>query len=823
MKKGYRLLVCVVLIAVLICGCRQKGKLIEEQQTQPKPEQPQSINNTELEGEEISEKIGQNLPISRALAAKMIVLSLHEPTEIDAIDDEAEFSDVSKEDWYYKYINFASVSGYMSGSEEGFRPLEPLSLYEAQVLLDKINSGNKTKIKLTEETKNKPISYSLWCELFQKDIKELSADKTVAEEFGLTEKNYIIFATPANSELAPWQMATDQGIVSFSGFAMDAYVDKKIKLLVKGGEMVMALEVIENEPVLEGAYIKEKTENGLKVYMGGAQRTLNYEKILEEETPFIADIKLSQESITELAQVNELKSGVVKKADAGVIELEELGELKTRQSIKIYEEKNGEIYWRGIRNLICGADIADYYIKNGEVCAAVIRRETLPNNMRVVVSNTGFNGYQHETVSLYFEGDYTLKSGAGQKQIKSGESIELTLENTQKGRSYFVPMDNKNKITIKSISKGGGLAPSYTGSIEAERKDDCFVIVNETDIESYLCGVVPSEMPSSYGIEAAKIQAVTARSYAYNQFYANKYYNYGANVDDSTSCQVYNNTAENETSSEGVKATEGLCLTYESEVLSANFFSTSAGSRANSGEVWADMGSKKFPAYTPPYASAGKEYTKGEYGDLSVEENAAAFFKDWTVEGYDRNSGWFRWKIQLSAEELRAILSSNLKSAYERNPFLVKTLQPNGNYKSRSIEDIGEINDIFVAKRGEGGNVMELVIQGSKAQVLLMTELNIRKTLAPVQKTASGKPITINCINGVVMNDYALMPSAFFAVEKDISPEGKLLSVTFYGGGNGHGVGMSQNGVKGMLDAGFQYDEILKHYYKGAEIVNKFE
>jgi stage II sporulation protein D len=36
--------------------------------------------------------------------------------------------------------------------------------------------------------------------------------------------------------------------------------------------------------------------------------------------------------------------------------------------------------------------------------------------------------------------------------------------------------------------------------------------------------------------------------------------------------------------------------------------------------------------------------------------------------------------------------------------------------------------------------------------------------------------------------------------------------------GFGHGVGMSQYGAEGMAEEGYQYDEILKHYYIGIEI-----
>jgi SpoIID/LytB domain protein len=39
-----------------------------------------------------------------------------------------------------------------------------------------------------------------------------------------------------------------------------------------------------------------------------------------------------------------------------------------------------------------------------------------------------------------------------------------------------------------------------------------------------------------------------------------------------------------------------------------------------------------------------------------------------------------------------------------------------------------------------------------------------------------------------------------------------------YGGGFGHGVGLSQTGAVGMAEKGHAYDEILKHYYQGIEL-----
>ena len=39
-----------------------------------------------------------------------------------------------------------------------------------------------------------------------------------------------------------------------------------------------------------------------------------------------------------------------------------------------------------------------------------------------------------------------------------------------------------------------------------------------------------------------------------------------------------------------------------------------------------------------------------------------------------------------------------------------------------------------------------------------------------------------------------------------------------YGGGYGHGVGMSQNGAQGMAKDGMGYEEILKFFYEGVTV-----
>ena len=106
--------------------------------------------------------------------------------------------------------------------------------------------------------------------------------------------------------------------------------------------------------------------------------------------------------------------------------------------------------------------------------------------------------------------------------------------------------------------------------------------------------------------------------------------------------------------------------------------------------------------------------------------------------------------------------------------------------------DFGKLKDIKVLKRGAGGNVYEMSFSFENNEFIVKTEYSIRKILAPTQVTEGGSPIKTYCKNAVVMENLSMLPSSFFALEK------KNGEYYFYGGGNGHGVGLSQFGAEKM-------------------------
>jgi len=112
-----------------------------------------------------------------------------------------------------------------------------------------------------------------------------------------------------------------------------------------------------------------------------------------------------------------------------------------------------------------------------------------------------------------------------------------------------------------------------------------FNLINELDLDDYLLGVVPAEMPSGWPLEALKAQAIAARTYAYANL--GKHGKDGYDVRDTTDDQVYSGVkAESANSNTAVSATGGVVMTYEGNPICAYFHSASGGITETAENVW---------------------------------------------------------------------------------------------------------------------------------------------------------------------------------------------------------------------------------------------
>ncbi|MCX7834846.1 MAG: SpoIID/LytB domain-containing protein [bacterium] len=347
------------------------------------------------------------------------------------------------------------------------------------------------------------------------------------------------------------------------------------------------------------------------------------------------------------------------------------------------------------------------------------------------------------------------------------------------------PESKETSITLFGVKIGSGFQwekeenRTYTGVIEIrfdnEGKLDA---INELPLDDYIEGVLPSEMPSDFPIEALKAQAVAARSETISKIglkHLNDPYHLCAHVH----CQVYSGiTKRVDSAIRAVAETKGEVLRYLDEIIDAAYSANSGGFSENRENVWA---APPVP-YLKGKLHADAAYAKTFKLDLTKEEDVRKWIND-KPPVYSNPAGFtqvpslqklaknFRWEVTITRRELEEILQKKIG------------------------ENIGTIYDIIPHIRGVSGRILEIEILGSLKNLKIKKELAIRRALSPTALQSS-------CFYVIVETDTAGVPTEF----------------TFKGAGFGHGVGMCQTGAGVMALQNKKYQEILQQYYPGVEI-----
>lgn len=301
--------------------------------------------------------------------------------------------------------------------------------------------------------------------------------------------------------------------------------------------------------------------------------------------------------------------------------------------------------------------------------------------------------------------------------------------------------------------------------------------INELPMEEYLLAVVPRELgPIAFPeLEALKAQAVAARTYAYANMGKRK--NDGYDLTNTTSDQVYGHVGnEHPLSSQAVTETAGLVAKYNGTLISTLYSSTSGGFTANSEDVYANA----FP-YLRGVPDAERGQALNHVPSLEVfrsHRNPTALRN--AAEG-DYESDWskyHRWYVSWTNEEISDVLSTFYRT------------------------EVGMVHAINVPSRSSSGRALRMEFV-TDAGTFVATKDGIRSALKYITSTGS----------------QASLFSTLVFVEPVIDPRTKeLQGFEAWGGGWGHGVGLSQTGAVGMAEKGYTFEEILKHYYRGIEV-----
>ena len=414
--------------------------------------------------------------------------------------------------------------------------------------------------------------------------------------------------------------------------------------------------------------------------------------------------------------------------------------------------------------------------------------------VRVGIGTNNFTSYVWNTAQIYSTGEFEIYNKDNYIATYDNDNV---INITMVGRIFVLTAPEGNIIAkvsgpiifktdfgflgIKDLKRAGKDA-IYRGQLElvSAAKEGQFHIVNSINLEEYLKGVVPNEMPVHFGLEALKAQSVAARNYVLSpRIKANPNYD----VVDSVASQVYfGANTEKDLSNRAVEETTGIVALYDWDLILAQYSSTAGGYTESYENAFSDPATKQFPSNPKPYLKAMPDYDKFE--PLNTEEAAEKFYKS-KPKSFDVKSSYYRWEREWNGQEIQEAVQNTI-AAQSATGFIKPAVKKD--------ETIGIIKEIKVKKRGDSGKIIELEIITDDKIYTVQKELVIRRLLTCQSKA---------------------LPSANVVFEHEYDENGDLIYLKANGGGYGHGVGMSQYGAGYMAtELKKSFDEILKHYYK---------
>ncbi len=208
-------------------------------------------------------------------------------------------------------------------------------------------------------------------------------------------------------------------------------------------------------------------------------------------------------------------------------------------------------------------------------------------------------------IGLYTETEETISVGVSKGGViadaESGNYIMLLnpmkpYKLKDRGDYMVISIDDKHyrirndKIIIQSTREKGLVYTKkkwYRGRLLVLNTKKGLTVINEVDLENYVKGVVPAEMPPAWNIEAHKAQAIAARSYAIA--YKGKRKKYGYDLKDTPQDQAYYGaSAETGQTNQAVDATKGQVLVYDKKVIPAYYHASAGGWTLSARQVWGE-------------------------------------------------------------------------------------------------------------------------------------------------------------------------------------------------------------------------------------------
>lgn len=437
-----------------------------------------------------------------------------------------------------------------------------------------------------------------------------------------------------------------------------------------------------------------------------------------------------------------------------------------------------------ILSIFCSLILLLIYLPTNSKAAELVK---YPNEVNVSV-------HLAASVTMTLNGSYQLNNKDDGNITAIPQNTTITVKKDTAGVSVSYDGFSQNAAKgfdlQEQIGDGLSLAKvsnglTYRGSFFFKPNGSKVEIINFLDMEDYLKGVVPSEMPASWHKEALKAQAISARSYAANTM----------TMTSTAASQVYRGyTGEDARTNTAIKETEGLLVKYNGKPIQTFFFSTSGGRTANVGDVW-NSNQKDFPYLV----SVDDPYESSPFSNWSETFPAEALLKsfgftDMTAQIKDITLS----KTGANGEVRGVTLKTSVgDKTVTGNESVIRKLFPvaNANVYNQLY------SNWFDAKVNGTGSSIDLSVQ-TPSGTTPITEMKGQKVqTANGEITLTDSKVSIQTASGIITNDGT-----------------SVNSVTVTGKGWGHRIGMSQYGAKGYAEKGFTAEQILTHYFTGTVV-----
>ena len=443
----------------------------------------------------------------------------------------------------------------------------------------------------------------------------------------------------------------------------------------------------------------------------------------------------------------------------------------------------------------------------------------------------------------WIDGDYQVRAGSytsRQEAEDAAQSLGGTVAGTS---SYAVNVTRTGTAEILFQFDGGdalalGVMPDVTGAdavrtwFKGYRYYGGFryerigggdlTVVNIVDLETYIKGVVPYEMSNSWPLEALKVQAVCARSYAYINIHSGKHTSYHFDVCNTTDCQAYYGAGTNSSSyqatertDQAVDETAGEYAWYDGQVIEAFYSSSHGGASESVYNVWGTS-LEQYPylcGVEDPYEA--DMASKNSYSSWTVSYTSSELAQRLENYGYDTSSGIE--SLTLTYSDLGNVIQVRVNYRDGGSD----TIRPSSMRSVFGISSIRFTVNGQAASSGSGTTSSSgggLTANGS-------TSLDSQGTYTVISGSGS---LSQAGLDGL----YAISGSGSITPAEDAAsgggsgtdtPSGTQVTVSgssysFQGSGNGHQLGLSQYGAWAMAERGFTYEEIIEFYYPGTYV-----